>query len=432
MGGKAHGGTFQLSGNAQNRPTGMAYDAAGNLMSYLSSTYTYDQETRLSSTAGMSYTYDGNGERVLKSNASTGAAVKRYWSMGGNTLAEGDGTGNVTAEYIYFGGKRVARIDLPANTVHYYLSDHLGSTSIVASAVGALEEESDYYPFGTEMIVTGPGVNSYKFTGKERDSESGLDNFGARYNASIFGRFMTPDPIHILAQKIADPQQWNMYAYVRNNPLRFVDPKGKWVELNGNDKERESVLKALQKAVGDTRGYLYDNAVTTTDKDGNKTTKHYVGIHVGGADGKGPDFKSLSAAANKVSGIINDTQRGAFVGFVAPKMGGLGPAPFQSPASTTVTSNFARVDITSGPFGYQQGVLQSDGKDHPFTLSDIISHELGHVDAVWYHGATNSALDPISRGDAVRMENQNRERNGEPLRNGHGRPGDVQLTGVPF
>ena len=107
MGTKAHGGTFQLSGNVQNRPTGMTYDAAGNLMSYVSSTYTYDQENRLSSTAGISYTYDGNGERVLKSNTSTGAAVKRYWSMGGNTLAEGDGSGNLTAEYIYFGGKRV-------------------------------------------------------------------------------------------------------------------------------------------------------------------------------------------------------------------------------------------------------------------------------------------------------------------------------------
>ena len=102
----------------------------------------------------MSYTYDGNGERVLKFNTSTGAAVKRYWSMGGNTLAEGDGSGNLTAEYIYFGGKRIARIDLPANTVHYYLSDHLGSTSVVVSAAGALEEESDYYPFGTEVIVT--------------------------------------------------------------------------------------------------------------------------------------------------------------------------------------------------------------------------------------------------------------------------------------
>src|SRR6478672_7676772 len=74
--GKAHGGSFQLSGNAQNRPTGLNYDAAGNLLSYLTANYTYDQENRLSSTAGTTYTYDGNGERVLKSNTSTGAAIK--------------------------------------------------------------------------------------------------------------------------------------------------------------------------------------------------------------------------------------------------------------------------------------------------------------------------------------------------------------------
>jgi YD repeat-containing protein len=172
MSGKAHGGNFALSGNAQNRPTGLAYDAAGNLISYVSATYAYDQENRLLSTAGTSYTYDGNGERVLKSNTSGGAAVKRYWSMGGNTLAEGDGTGNLTAEYIYFGSKRVARIDLPANAVHYYLSDHLGSTSLVASAAGTVQEESDYYPFGTEVMVSA-GSNLYKFTGKERDTESG-------------------------------------------------------------------------------------------------------------------------------------------------------------------------------------------------------------------------------------------------------------------
>jgi RHS repeat-associated protein len=236
MSGKAHGGNFTLSGNVQNRPTGMAYDAAGNLMSYASSTYTYDQENRLSSTAGMSYTYDANGERVLKSNTSTGAAVKRYWSMGGNTLAEGDGSGNLTAEYVYFGGKRVARIDLPANTVHYYLSDHLGSTSIVATAAGAVEQESDYYPFGAELVVTG-GVNELKFTGKRRDTESQLDYFGARYYSNTLGRFNSPDwnkkATPVPYANYTDPQSLNLYGYVRNNPVwrSDVDGHGFWTKL---------------------------------------------------------------------------------------------------------------------------------------------------------------------------------------------------------
>jgi RHS repeat-associated protein len=67
--------------------------------------------------------------------------------------------------------------------------------------------------------------SAYKFTGKERYSESGLDNFGARYNSSNIGRFMSPDAFY-KDSHVADPQSWNKYAYVRNNPLRYVDPTG--------------------------------------------------------------------------------------------------------------------------------------------------------------------------------------------------------------
>ncbi len=228
MSGKAHGGTFALSGNAQNRPTGLAYDAAGNLSSYLSATYTYDQENRLSSTGGMSYTYDGNGERMLKFNASTGAPTKRYWSMGGNTLAEDDGTGNLVSEYIYVGDKRIARIDLPGNTVHYYLSDHLSSTSMVVSAAGAVEEESDYSAFGTEYPISGTGANRYKFTGKERDADTGLDYFGARSYNNVFARFTSSD-LPFADQHTTNPQTWNLYMYALNNPLKNVDPNGRGV-----------------------------------------------------------------------------------------------------------------------------------------------------------------------------------------------------------
>jgi RHS repeat-associated protein len=65
----------------------------------------------------------------------------------------------------------------------------------------------------------------YPYTGKERDSETGLDNFGARYHGSNLGRFMTPDPENAGAEP-DDPQSWNGYAYARNNPLQMIDPSG--------------------------------------------------------------------------------------------------------------------------------------------------------------------------------------------------------------
>ena len=67
---------------------------------------------------------------------------------------------------------------------------------------------------------------AYKFTGKERDSESGNDYFGARYYSSNMGRFMTPDPSGLSNADQTNPQSLNLYAYALNNPLRYTDPTG--------------------------------------------------------------------------------------------------------------------------------------------------------------------------------------------------------------
>ncbi|MBZ5597350.1 MAG: RHS repeat-associated core domain-containing protein [Acidobacteriia bacterium] len=74
----------------------------------------------------------------------------------------------------------------------------------------------------------------HKFTGKERDGESGLDYFEARHYASSLGRFMSVDPVIITPERKVDPQQLNRYAYVRNNPLRLVDPTGEILQLSGD------------------------------------------------------------------------------------------------------------------------------------------------------------------------------------------------------
>src|SRR5579859_2757571 len=70
---------------------------------------------------------------------------------------------------------------------------------------------------------------AYQFTGKERDTESGLDYFGARHLSSNMGRFMSPDDGS--DQDSSDPQSWNLYSYVRNNPLNTTDDNGRQVTV---------------------------------------------------------------------------------------------------------------------------------------------------------------------------------------------------------
>jgi RHS repeat-associated protein len=207
----------QLSG------IGMTYDAAGNVTNDgKGNTPTYDDENRIATVAGYTYSYDAAGMRMEKSNGSSGTM---YWpGPGGKVLSETSLTGTIDEEYIYFNGERIARVDRLSGTVHYYFSNHLGSHTMVTSATGNCEQDIDYYPYGGVENDYCPNVaQNYKFTGKERDTESGLDNFGARYDASSMGRFMSPDP---LGGHNEDPQTLNRYAYVRNNPLSLTDPTG--------------------------------------------------------------------------------------------------------------------------------------------------------------------------------------------------------------
>ncbi len=134
--------------------------------------------------------------------------------------------------YIFFRGQRVARVD-STGAVHYYFSDHLGTHAVVENATGtACEQDVDYYPYGGEQndYCSTPVAQNYKFNGKERDVESGLDNFGTRYNTSNVGRFMTPDwaakPVNVPYAHFGNPQSLNLYAYAQNNPTTLGDPDG--------------------------------------------------------------------------------------------------------------------------------------------------------------------------------------------------------------
>ncbi len=93
----------------------------------------------------------------------------------------------------------------------------------------------------------------YKFTGKERDTESGLDYFGARYYGSNMGRFMSPDwaakAMPVPYAKLDNPQSLNLYAYVGNNPLSRRDPDGHYICTGKECDAVATALKAVQTAI---------------------------------------------------------------------------------------------------------------------------------------------------------------------------------------
>jgi RHS repeat-associated protein len=131
---------------------------------------------------------------------------------------------------------------------------------VVTSAAGQILDDSDFYPFGGERAVTSSTDNTYLFTGKERDTKSNLDFFLARYYASAMGRFTSADPFTVTPGRLVDPQQLNLYPYVRNSPLNLVDPTGMIIDtrkLSEADRKKWLAIVALANQVDDRGNYLY-------------------------------------------------------------------------------------------------------------------------------------------------------------------------------
>jgi RHS repeat-associated protein len=157
----------------------------------------------------------------------------------------------------------------PASAVRFYHQDHLGSSSNLTNTKGALINESSYYPYGS-LRFRSPELSrsdSYQFTQKERDTESELDYFDARYFGSRLPRFISTDPIiECSFEKLSpNPQRWNAYAYCRSNPIAFVDVDGKeeWkITLRAYIPENSFSFLGTQN-MGDGRGFSMESGASS-------------------------------------------------------------------------------------------------------------------------------------------------------------------------
>ncbi len=154
----------------------------------------------------------------------------------------------------------------------WLVTDHLGTPRMIAERTGSLSgiKRHDYLPFGEEIFAGTAGRTAaqgyvsdsvrQQFTSKERDDETELDYFLARYYSSAQGRFISVDPITITLNRAIDPQQINLYAYTRNNPLKYIDPTGMEIDttrLTEQEQEQFRQVEALANAQDENGNYLH-------------------------------------------------------------------------------------------------------------------------------------------------------------------------------
>ncbi|MBS1786920.1 MAG: RHS repeat protein [Acidobacteria bacterium] len=303
-----------------NRISSLTYDSAGNITYDAASggTMTYDADNHMvTASSGGTYVYDGEGKRVKRT-----ASSQEWWyvyGIGGELIAEylSTATTTVKEEYGYRGGRLLVLWDADKSgdeRLKWLVTDHLGSTRMEADKSGSLAAmvRHDYLPFGEELAagIRGSGYGyvstnvRQKFGSKERDTETGLDFFEARYYANTQGRFTSSDPILIAKQKLLDPQQWDMYSYTRNNPIRFTDPTGKYV--CADNKVCEQFEKARQKALKSKDADVVRAAAAYGDPSKKKGDSGDNGVYVSFSDNLKGD--RAGTVSRRDTGIEQDSK----------------------------------------------------------------------------------------------------------------------------
>jgi RHS repeat-associated protein len=230
------------------------YDAAGNL-TYIqnvvggtayTATYTYDTAGRLARAAANTdirdFLYTADDERIATANGASwtwtvrgldGKVLREFTSMADSNTGLPTANRQWSKDYVWRDGLLLASVTPTtpgaSSTQHFHL-DHLGTPRLVTGDNGVQLGIHAYYPFGAELNL---GLNEQptelmKFTGHERDVLAGdphtLDDMHARFYSGTAGRFLSVDPV---IGKPAQPQSWNRYAYVQNNPINRTDPTGR-------------------------------------------------------------------------------------------------------------------------------------------------------------------------------------------------------------
>lgn len=305
------------------------------------------------------YSTDGTVTPIY--NRADGLSLAFFGSSGMTNLSGGVERSNSAADAMVY-----------ANNTTYYVSDHLGSASLELSGSGWPVASTTLYPFG-QVIADNATENKYKFTGQERDSETGLDHFMFRSYNSTTGRWMSPDP-YLGSYDLTNPQSMNRYAYALNNPNKWIDPlglniaQGCVVDIYNEDGEYLYSYDLCNQPSGDSGpppGFMmwvcgtdcdadptnYDNSQTAGVADApsntNPNSRWNCAKYAGGKDGNGAsvflDAAGIAAGFLPGGGLVTGTAKQAAFAFGAQ-------------VGLTAASTSVSIGYKSGP-GIVAGIL---------------------------------------------------------------------------
>ena len=209
--------------SATNRMTNIngftpTYDTNGNVLNDNSHTYAWDSQGRPATIDSVNVTYDALG-RMVEQNRS-GVYTQFVYAPTGQKIQIMNGQAPTKDMVALPGGG----LTVYTSGQYYYHSDHPGSYRFASTSTRTMYFDLAYAPFGETYANS--GSTEPAFTGQRQDTVAGLYDFPAR-EYSTQGRWASPDPAGLAAVNPSNPQSWNRYAYVLNNPLVFKDPTGR-------------------------------------------------------------------------------------------------------------------------------------------------------------------------------------------------------------
>ena len=282
------------------------------------------------------YLYDASGQRIKKVVRRQGNDFDTTVYLDGllehhRWQQNGGGTGENNWLHVMDDRERIALVHVgdrhpkdEGPDVQYHLGDHLGNSNLVIDAEANFVHREEYAPYG-ETSVGSFGRKRYRFTGKERDEESGLHYYGMRYFASGLARWVSADPAGI-------KDGLNGYAYVRNNPLKFIDPNGA---------QSDNPKKAASGSVTRPKSKFIDRLARGRVGQWIRAAAVNIGIMSGDVPGTGTGIgvqrkgssEQISSEANSdKEGERKRNKRGRDEGSPPPKKRPRGPSPKKRPS----------------------------------------------------------------------------------------------------